>query len=282
MEYVGGGNLQQWVERHGRLPEWQARCFFQQITLALHYIHKALGIGHRDIKLGNILLNDSYDVPILKLCDFGYSKNAWLGSIPKTRVGTAAYISPEVARSGSHSSGYDPEKADVWSSAVTLYCMIAGCYPFSTGKQEVHLKKIKELTDQDVAAALSRLDVSPGSISLMSRMLTVDPAKRLSLEGILQDAWFRQFLPDLSKFAVPRPHSIQSESEVLRLMAEAERVAQEMKRAQMQDEFAQEVVDDVLDGIMDEGIMGGEIAATLAAPGTSNGDTANTTAVHAA
>ena len=31
MEYVGGGNLQQYVERAGRLPEWQARCFSQQV-----------------------------------------------------------------------------------------------------------------------------------------------------------------------------------------------------------------------------------------------------------
>jgi len=31
----GGGNLQQYVEAAGRLPEWQARCFFQQLILAL-------------------------------------------------------------------------------------------------------------------------------------------------------------------------------------------------------------------------------------------------------
>ena len=41
MEYVGGGNLQQFVERAGRLPEWQARCFFQQLILALHHCHQA-------------------------------------------------------------------------------------------------------------------------------------------------------------------------------------------------------------------------------------------------
>ena len=31
MEYVGGGNLQQYVEKKSRLPEWEARCFFQQV-----------------------------------------------------------------------------------------------------------------------------------------------------------------------------------------------------------------------------------------------------------
>ena len=246
MEFVGGGNLQQWVEKHGRLPEWQARCFFQQITLALHYIHKQLGIAHRDIKLGNILLNDRYQVPILKLCDFGYSKNM-VGSIPKTRVGTAAYISPEVARS-SGQAAYDTEKADVWSSAVTLYCMLAGCYPFSDVRQEVHLKRIKELTDADVAVALQRLQgCSEGCIHLMRQMLAVDPQARVSLDGIMADPWFCQFLPDLSKLMVARPAETQSEEEVRRVLAEAEKLSEARRLGLVTDEFAEEVMDDVID-----------------------------------
>lgn len=57
--------------------------------------------------------------PILNLCDFGYSKSSWQGSLPKTRVGTAADLSPEVARANVSTVQYDTEKADVWSSAVT-------------------------------------------------------------------------------------------------------------------------------------------------------------------
>lgn len=247
MEYVGGGNLQEWVERHGRLPEWQARCFFQQMILALHYIHKNLGIAHRDIKLGNILLNDRYQVPILKLCDFGYSKNHTAGSVPKTRVGTAAYISPEVARS-SGQVAYDTERADVWSSAVTLYCTLAGCYPFADARHEVHLKRIKELTPVDVEVALARLPgVSAECTALMRRMLTIDPIARISLDGIMGDPWFRQYLPDLSKLTTPPRPDLQSEAEVLAVLAEAERLSEVLRNTR--DEFADEMagVDDVLD-----------------------------------
>lgn len=225
MEYVGGGNLQQWVERHGRLPEWQARCFFQQIVLALHYIHKSLGIAHRDIKLGNILLNDLYQIPILKLCDFGYSKSMQVASMPKTRVGTAAYISPEVAKC-SGTAAYDTEKADVWSSGVTLFCMLSGRYPFTgPNGRDVPLQRIKDLVADDVAAALALVSpyVSPGCLQLLFAMLTIDPSQRVSLEGIMQNDWFRQFLPDISKMVARARRSSQPEDAVAVVLAEAER-----------------------------------------------------------
>ena len=100
------------------------------------YCHANLRIAHRDIKLGNVLLNTRYQIPILKLCDFGYSKSMNTGSVPKTRVGTAAYISPEVARCHGDVA-YDTERADVWSCGVTLYCMLAGRYPFMDADQQV-------------------------------------------------------------------------------------------------------------------------------------------------
>lgn len=248
MEYVGGGNLQQWVEKHGRLPEWQARCFFQQITLALHYIHKQLGIAHRDIKLGNVLLNDRYQVPILKLCDFGYSKNM-MGSVPKTRVGTAAYISPEVART-SGQAAYDTEKADVWSSAVTLYCMLAGHYPFSDARHEVTLKRITELQDSDVDVALSRLPgLSSGCLGLLRSMLAVDPKRRLSLDEIMMDPWFKHYLPDISKMVAVPAKEVQSEEQVLQVLSQAESLSEARRAAK--DEFTEEAMAD-LDDVIEE------------------------------
>jgi serine/threonine-protein kinase SRK2 len=251
MEFVGGGNLQSWVEKYNRLAEWQARCFFQQLILALHYSHKSAGIAHRDIKLGNILLNDKYQVPILKLCDFGYSKDSWQGSLPKTRVGTAAYISPEVASANVSTVQYDSEKADVWSSAVTLYCMVSGRYPFTDHGNVPQLYQIKNLRDTDVSAALDVLpDVSAECKTLLQQCLQVDPKKRIGLDGIIENTWFRQYLPDISKMVSTPVKHMQTEDEILLVLAQAEERSKQIvllqSRTEFDDEAAMEVADEVL------------------------------------
>ena len=50
----------------------------------------------RDIKLENTLLDGAQPLPNVKICDFGYSKNEFVDSRPKTVSGTPDYIAPEV------------------------------------------------------------------------------------------------------------------------------------------------------------------------------------------
>ena len=96
MEHAGGGELFQQVARHGAVPESLARVYFQQIVSAIHYCH-SIGVCHRDLKLENCLLA-SPGSHLLKIADFGLSKDAQQHSQPRTkRVGTISYMAPEVA-----------------------------------------------------------------------------------------------------------------------------------------------------------------------------------------
>ena len=72
MEYAPGGDMFEYVVRKNGLKEDEARWFFQQLIVAIDYCHR-MGVANRDIKLENTLLDGSVR-PLLKICDFGYSK----------------------------------------------------------------------------------------------------------------------------------------------------------------------------------------------------------------
>ena len=85
-------------------------------------MYRGLLLCCRDIKLENTLLDAHMPLPNVKLCDFGYSKNEFVDSRPKTVSGTPDYIAPEVLLNDQ----YDGKKADIWSCGVMLYVMLTG------------------------------------------------------------------------------------------------------------------------------------------------------------
>ncbi len=69
LEYCRNYTLKDLAKRRKRLTEFETRVYISQIVKALIYIHSQ-GIIHRDLKLGNVLINDQMDA---KICDFGLS-----------------------------------------------------------------------------------------------------------------------------------------------------------------------------------------------------------------
>ena len=93
------------LKQHGQVPQSEASHIMKEITQALQYIHSK-GIVHRDLKLGNILLDQT---GVSKLGDFGlamYYKEATPGNI----CGTPNFIAPEVLNDHVH----DPA-SDIWA-----------------------------------------------------------------------------------------------------------------------------------------------------------------------
>eukprot|EP00210_Caulerpa_lentillifera_P007805 g7448.t2 len=129
MEYAPGGDMLEFIRKRRGLNESEARWFFQQLIIGLDYCHR-MGVASRDIKLENTLLDDS-PWPMLKICDFGYSKHEQFNSAPVSRVGTPAYLAPEVI-TNKKDDQYDGKKADIWSCGVFLYVMLFSAYPFDS------------------------------------------------------------------------------------------------------------------------------------------------------
>lgn len=94
MELCRHGELYQFLKsRHpGGLPEAETRTIFREIVQAVAYLHEH-GIIHRDLKLSNILLDDSMKP---KLADFGLAvrQSNPLSSEQQTLCGTPNYLAP--------------------------------------------------------------------------------------------------------------------------------------------------------------------------------------------
>ena len=177
MENIVGGNLLNAINKMNKIPENLAKIIFRQLIKTLQYIHSN-GIVHRDIKPDNILLDLDNTI---KICDFGVSKIISEGQLIRDSCGTPAFVAPEILLD----YPYDPFPTDIWSSGVVLYAMTTGFFPFR-GVNETQLHK----------SILNGIFPKPKDISndlndLLSKILTINPKKRISLEDILLHPWFK-------------------------------------------------------------------------------------------
>lgn len=136
-------------------------------------------------------------LPLLKICDFGYSKAHFM-SAPKSKVGTLAYMAPEIIKS---TGNYDGKKADIWSCGVMMYVMLFGQYPFETqgpGQKLEAGTRIRTMMDRIVNMQWTipaGVDISPECRDLLTRMLVRDPDRRITMSEIHQHVWFMANLP---------------------------------------------------------------------------------------
>jgi hypothetical protein len=132
MEFATGGSLTDSMPRFQKDPR-QAVALVEKLARGIHHAHSK-GILHRDLKPGNILLDEN-DAP--RISDFGLAKFLD-GDAELTRsgvvVGTPAYMAPEQA---SGRPGGACVQSDLWALGVILYELLTGRRPFVGGSQQV-------------------------------------------------------------------------------------------------------------------------------------------------
>lgn len=182
LEIVTGGELFDKIVAAKRFDEPTARKYFHQLISGIHYCHSQ-GIAHRDLKPENLLL-DANDT--LKISDFGLSNLQrggadGQGTLLQTVCGTPNYVAPEVLKE----RGYNGITADVWSCGVVLFVMLAGFLPFDDPNMNALFNKI-ERGEYRMARHFS-----DQAKDLIAKMMTVDPAKRITIQGIVDHPWFQ-------------------------------------------------------------------------------------------
>ncbi|WP_168582322.1 serine/threonine-protein kinase [Gephyromycinifex aptenodytis] len=159
---VPGPPLDVWIERHGPLRGPALRGAAVDLLQALNAIH-AVGVVHRDLKPGNVLMPEGRPVVI----DFGIAHAGDEVRLTSTGfvMGTPGYIAPELLDGGSATTA-----TDWWGFGATLAFMATGRAPFGRGPTEAVLDRVRRGqvdlggVDTDMAELLLQaLDPTPGA-----------------------------------------------------------------------------------------------------------------------
>lgn len=175
MEYISCGDLLSYVRKRTKLNEVIAKFIYKQIINGIRYIHSK-NVIHRDIKLDNILIDINSNI---KICDFGVAKKYKKNDFFNDQCGTPAYIAPEIFRG----QGYEGPPTDIWSSGVVLYTMLSGTVPFKAAK----IKELQKIINKGVFNKVK--GISYEAEDLLSRLLEIDPYKRITCDEIMNHPW---------------------------------------------------------------------------------------------
>lgn len=171
MEYVDGGSLREHIRANRPLEPLEVVRLSKEIAAGLAAAH-AQGVIHRDIKPGNIMLEDG--ALRVKITDFGLARAA-VDNVELTSrelaVGTPAYMSPEQVKG---------EKVDLRSDLFCLgcvmYAMIAGRSPF---RGEHALEIARKVADEKPPSLEKVIEGTPKPLSgIVFKLLAKKPDNR--------------------------------------------------------------------------------------------------------
>jgi len=168
MEYVEGRDLKQIMATGHRFRPSEAARIVADVAVALNYAHQ-MGVVHRDIKPGNLILTNDGTV---KIADFGIARMESSNlTVDGQFIGTPNFMSPEQI-SGLKLDG----RSDLFSLGVVLFTLLTGQRPYSAGTMHQVTRMILEdpppipsVVDEDVPAAFNPIVV---------KLLDKDPDKR--------------------------------------------------------------------------------------------------------
>ena len=219
MEYVDGINLQDLVKKVGPLDITRACHYIYGAAVGLQHAHE-MGLVHRDIKPGNILVDRS---GVVKILDMGLAKffhdddDKLTKKYDENILGTADYLAPEQALD-SHTVDI---RADIYSLGATFYFLLTNQPLFAEGT--VAQKLLWHQTREPIPLRSIRPDVPQELADLIAKMMAKDPAQRFQIPAEVMAAltpWVmapiappsERELPHFSRAAVPGSSAVNAQN----------------------------------------------------------------------
>jgi len=182
MQLCPGGELFDRIEDAGHFSEKHAARVMKTMINVVNHCH-SMNVIHRDIKPENFLLASTEEESELVATDFGLSSFFREGDKLQEVVGSPYYVAPEVLQQQYNKA------ADVWSCGIVLYILLCGLPPFD-GDSNVEIFTQILCSPLDLASD-PWPKVSTAAKELVKGMLQRDPAKRLTVQQVLNHPWMK-------------------------------------------------------------------------------------------
>ncbi|MFZ1932232.1 MAG: serine/threonine-protein kinase [Thermoguttaceae bacterium] len=174
MEYIEGRDLQQIVKEGGPMDYIAAAEYIRQAAEGLAHAHQS-GLIHRDVKPGNLLVDQKN---VVKILDLGLArfideqKASLTVAFDENVLGTADYLAPEQALDSHRVDA----RADIYGLGCSLYFLLTGHPPFVGGTLAQRLMMHQK--QQPPSILLDRPDAPADLVEICMKMLAKKPGDR--------------------------------------------------------------------------------------------------------
>ena len=201
MEYIAGQTLQQHLDTKGPLDTAEVVRIGRQIALGMQAAH-AIGLVHRDIKPGNVLVESGSER--VKLTDFGLARAGDDASLTQsgTIAGTPLYMSPEQASGDTIDS-----RSDLFSLGSVLYVMVTGRPPFRASTTLAVLNRVANEEPRPIEEIIP--ETPEWLIAVIGKLHAKKPDDRYATAQEVADVLAEGFAgPQVKRKAVKRPVTV--------------------------------------------------------------------------
>lgn len=243
IEYIDGQDFEKKVQEQGPLEPLQAAEFIRQAAEGLAHAH-GRGMIHRDIKPGNLLLDQD---GVVRILDMGLARLTNLEHSVTIEhnehvLGTADYLAPEQAI---NSHNID-QRADIYSLGCSLYFLLSGHVPFPKGTLAQRL--MKHQVEEPEPIESQRCDVPEGLLEVYGRMVRKKPDDRYQSAEEVAEA-LAEFLESAGQSVVRRTRtsgsSIRERPSTMTMRLSDTKIAAEEEETASTETMAQEETEEV-------------------------------------
>jgi serine/threonine protein kinase len=178
-EYLKGGQLINYLIDQTNLDDRRKVEIMSQIGRGIEYL-QSMGVLHRDIKPGNIVVASKKENAVAKIIDFGLSTFIGEDDVLYKKCGTLYYMPPEIILEKAYN-----RNIDIWSLGMVFYYIIYGNLPFceESNNDEDKTKRIEYICKKDIKAP----DGCDLFKNLIAFCLKRNPYERENIKKIIEE-----------------------------------------------------------------------------------------------